>query len=193
VEAGGTAEMPESSTSADSATPAEGATFSDGSINADGPVETIDAARDSTALPTDSPSGSDATLDAANPLAGFACGAALHCAVIERCVSCQRSVTQYDLLCVPDPDRDPAGYADQTRDCQSARDFTDCDGPEDCKSGQFCIVDGVTPHCSDVPSPASCWACNLARGQFCHVDGDCPSGLICTDDIGFGSGIRGCQ
>jgi len=141
----------------------------------------------------------DAQPDASGPMddasLGFACGVQLRCVPAERCVTCERALLTYELLCVPDPDRDPNGYAEQTRDCMSVRVFRDCDGPEDCASGEFCIVnmaDAIGARCDSQPVLNPCWSCNAVRGTFCHVDEHCPVGTHCGD-VGYGQDIRGCQ
>jgi hypothetical protein len=134
----------------------------------------------------------DASMDDAS--LGFPCGLQARCVPRERCISCQRALLVYELLCVPDPDRDPNGYAAQTRDCASVRDFSDCDGPEDCASGEFCIVDDARgARCNSEPVLNPCWGCDLAKGTFCHVDEQCPVGMHCSGGIGYGENIFGCQ
>jgi hypothetical protein len=115
----------------------------------------------------------------------------IHCAPGEQCAYCEGN-----YLCVPDPEKDPEGYAAATAQCSTtATVLAECDGPEDCPEGEYCTV-GVTKvslKCSPMPaSPAgecclSCFAwpsCTL-----CQRDADCPSGEYCTERVDWPSPI----
>ncbi|HVY29566.1 MAG TPA: hypothetical protein VHB79_23565 [Polyangiaceae bacterium] len=92
--------------------------------------------------------------------------------------------------CVPHPALDPAGYDDESALCQAPLRFDECDGPEDCAAGQFCVAregakDGFR-RCRDAPSTvhSCCFACDaLTDCTLCHDSHDCPVGESCQPNL----------
>ncbi|HXK20001.1 MAG TPA: hypothetical protein VNG33_19455 [Polyangiaceae bacterium] len=123
---------------------------------------------------------------------GWPCGDQ-RCSTGQACVRCLVQ-NQTPQLCVPSPDQDPTGYAIAIKVCDAppfGRD--DCDGPEDCAAGQYCVAREGT-RCQAEPSTTSfcCFTCdNIADCTLCHVDQDCPDGETCEPNQAANS--NGCR
>jgi hypothetical protein len=105
------------------------------------------------------------------------------------------------FLCVPDPDRDPDGYAAATAGCASLNPYGVCDGPEDCSPGEYCVFSGALPRrfrCSTdpAPEPIDCQIYNLPEHPsctLCRADTDCPTGQHCGSAPLLSGGAFGCS
>lgn len=145
-------------------------------------------------------SGTGSSVGGEGPAPGFACFTADVCETGERCVVCHRDV-DYDSMCVPDPDADPAGYATSTADCDDILRYVTCDGPEDCPEGRYCAwtEHSQGAHCvtSDelptVPVGLCCFTCSsLPICTLCWNDADCPAEQECVAQEAAPRGIGGC-
>lgn len=146
--------------------------------------------------------GNASSVGGQGPAPGFQCFTADTCESGERCVSC-RSGVAYSGRCVPDPDRDPAGYDAGIGGCDSVASYTDCDGPEDCGASEYCAYTFAGPvgaHCvtsaqlpAATPSPC-CFTCDaLPVCTLCWTDADCPTPQHCAPQGGAPRGVGGCQ
>jgi hypothetical protein len=137
------------------------------------------------------------------PAPGFPCNGD-HCELGERCAFCEKAEGTV-ARCAPDPDEDPDGYHAAMAGCMDANSaqFSDCDGPEDCKSGEYCVY-GAKPgqfgaQCtteSELPDPVTqfcCFTCDaLPECTLCWSDEDCPEAQLCTP-VDASGGVGGCR
>ncbi len=143
------------------------------------------------------PNPGDAGGDAGHREAdGIDCyGGGGQCAPGEQCVTCDAS-----WLCVPDPARDPNGYATATADCTSTDLVAECDGPEDCAKGEYCVSgpSGKALRCSPAEpgmTPLDCCLPCFEAGTsctLCWTDADCPAGESCTAKQVWTNDVGGC-
>jgi len=137
---------------------------------------------------------------------GWMCGNSLRCDPGQLCTGCTTSGGS-SLVCVPNPDRDPAGFAAATEDCEASvgDHFADCDGPEDCPSDRYCVW-GSDPQASfggqcvteaELPNPftaSCCFSCGaLPLCILCETEADCPDMLECVEEIDVPSSVNGCR
>lgn len=114
---------------------------------------------------------------------GFSCGGAW-CDIGRRCVLC----TDHNR-CVPDAERDPGGYAEEMTGCElSLPSWVECDGHEDCPSGEFCVSNRnglICTAAADLPAVQSCCPICLVITSCirCWSDTDCPEGSLCNQPI----------
>jgi hypothetical protein len=148
--------------------------------------------------------GGSAGAAGVGPAPGFPCDGTKHCNAGERCSSCNTGEGIFGL-CTPDPVRDPDGYQAATATCPGGitDTYTDCDGPEDCPSGKYCVV-GAMPYLlgglciteAEFPptAPGSCcYSCDaLPVCTLCWTDTDCPPTMLCLT-TGVPNGLRGCR
>ena len=106
------------------------------------------------------------------------------------------------LRCVPHPLAQPANYAAAIADClNSPTSYDDCDGPEDCAPGEYCVaIEGSQglSRCRSAPATGSkscCFACNaLTNCTLCKTNADCPaSEKTCAPVQSGPAGLKGCQ
>jgi hypothetical protein len=133
---------------------------------------------------------------------GFACGTAARCDRGRVCVSCSVGVlTNGVLRCVPHPVDDAAGYDEAVDDCVTDPRYEECDGPEDCRSGEHCVaVAGPegTMRCRGMPADTNgscCFACGaLVDCTLCRTAADCPNPQDECEPVQSGpAGLMGCQ
>jgi hypothetical protein len=103
-------------------------------------------------------------------------------------------------LCVPDSASDPAGYQAATASCDFVTELTDCDGPEDCAKGEYCVFglhNLAASFCSPDPAPepeACCFTCDtVVPCTLCWTSADCAAGNLCAPTAGSPQAIGGCQ
>ena len=143
--------------------------------------------------------GTGSSVGGDGPKPGFACYGTEHCDAGERCVDC--TMVEITLgRCAPDPDRDPSGYAAATANCLGVGTrYSDCDGPEDCAHGQYCVVAGnqVGGQCQAEPAPepaSCCFTCDATPVcTLCWVDNDCPMGFLCGPVSAAPNDVGGCR
>jgi hypothetical protein len=137
---------------------------------------------------------------------GFICQSPERCDSGERCTPCTTSNGML-LVCVPNPEEDPAGFAAATEDCASGvgEHFSECDGPEDCPSDRYCVwgndqqaaYGGPCLTEDELPQPQQatcCFTCGaLPLCVTCRTDADCPDTLECVPFVGAPSGVNGCR
>ena len=135
---------------------------------------------------------------------GFACDSR-HCAAGELCVGCLVPQLGTGLDCVPDPRREPEAYAaSDASHCMFPRGYIDCDGPEDCPPGLYCVLGAVGlaygAQClQQPPEPdrSCCFDCDavvLPLCALCAVDSDCPAGNVCIPPpAGYRPDMGGCE
>lgn len=117
----------------------------------------------------------------------------------ERCSSgqtCTRCLIANQNLqrCVPNPDQDPTGYANATAACETPPyGREDCNGPEDCKAGQYCVAyEGTLCQAKPSTKQSCCFFCNaITDCTLCHTNQDCPAGETCEPNQGDDS--KGCR
>jgi len=137
---------------------------------------------------------------------GLVCHSPERCDPGEVCTRCTNSGGS-SVICVPNPDQDPAGFAAATDGCEpdAADHFAECDGPEDCPSDQYCVW-GNDPQATfggqcvteaELPDPFRancCFDCGaLPLCILCETEADCPEVLQCVEQPGAPSGINGCR
>jgi hypothetical protein len=118
------------------------------------------------------------------PLLGVGCRNS-HCVPGEVCVICSMPEGA-EWRCVPHPVTAPEAYETATASCEPVPfNYSECDGPEDCPSDQYCVAaegaDG-RQRCRSAPAvrPFCCFTCNaLVNCTLCRNDGDCPEGEAC--------------
>ncbi len=106
----------------------------------------------------------------------------VQCTPNEQCMMCNST-----WLCVAKPALDPSGYALAVSQCGGTLALiAECDGPEDCPDGQYCVYGqtGRNARCSTTPAVDAidcCLECfdGMAACTFCHSDTDCPAGQAC--------------
>ena len=149
----------------------------------------------SAGAPAGGSGGADADL-------GFQCGSAEHCDVGQACVRCMLSQDNSVLRCVPHPIDQPTGYAAAMADClNSPTSFDDCDGPEDCAPGEYCVaMEGAQglSRCRSAPATglkSCCFACDaLTNCTLCKTNADCPaSEKTCAPVLSGPASLKGCQ
>ena len=133
---------------------------------------------------------------------GFQCGSAEHCDIGKACVRCMLSQDNSVLRCVPHPIDQPTGYAAAMADClNSPTSFDDCDGPEDCAPGEYCVaMEGAQglSRCRSAPATglkSCCFACDaLTNCTLCKTNADCPaSENTCAPVLSGPASLKGCQ
>lgn len=140
-----------------------------------------------------------AGVGAAAPGDGLSCYN-IECEAGALCANCDHLGAAIEPLCVPHPDRDPAGFRAATEGCPLVDLWAECDGREDCAPAEFCSVVRIQP-----AEPehrfllGSCGAealdCNGGEGcTLCNEGADCPTGWKCTESLSiWGSGdTKGC-
>jgi hypothetical protein len=102
--------------------------------------------------------------------------------------------------CAPDPVTDPDGYRAATTSCLTVGSrYSDCDGPEDCASGQYCVFAGnqLAGVCRAEPAPepaACCFTCDAPPVcTLCWSDEDCPAGYSCAPNGASPNNVGGCR
>jgi hypothetical protein len=133
---------------------------------------------------------------------GFDCGSA-RCARGEVCVRCPLgSPIDGTHRCVPHPETDPSSYAEAVAECfAEPTAYEECDGPEDCASGEHCVAkaepSGLS-RCGSMPATGfetCCFACNaLLNCTLCRTSADCPAQRNECEPVQMGpAGLLGCQ
>ena len=149
----------------------------------------------SAGAPAGGSGGADADL-------GFQCGSAEHCDVGQACVRCMLSQDNSVLRCVPHPIDQPTSYAAALADClNSPISYDDCDGPEDCAPGEYCVATEGTQglsRCRSAPATglkSCCFACDaLTNCTLCKTNADCPaSEKTCAPVLSGPASLKGCQ
>jgi len=143
--------------------------------------------------------GTGSSVGGDGPKPGFGCYGSAHCDPGERCLDC--TMAEITLgRCAPDPERDPNGYASATASCLGiGPNYSDCDGPEDCGAGEYCVVANATTlgRCQAAPAPepaTCCFTCDAGPVcTFCWVDNDCPMGFLCQPASGAPNHVGGCR
>jgi hypothetical protein len=113
------------------------------------------------------------------------------CVPGEVCVHCDFFGDAFPLICAPDPALDPDGYLariDQVG-CLADNPAFECDGAEDCASGERCVADRAQTYPSgacaaELPCEAP-YACVI-----CRSDDDCPSPSSCGEEQQSVIGVR---
>jgi hypothetical protein len=130
---------------------------------------------------------------------GFSCYGTDHCDTGDRCVECDTGEITLGR-CTPNPDKDPTGYQTAVASCLSVgTHYGDCDGPEDCPHGEYCVVAGLPTiaQCQTDPAPppaTCCFTCDaLPACTLCWIDNDCPMGFLCVPVSGSPNNVGGCQ
>lgn len=125
---------------------------------------------------------------------GWPCGEQ-RCSVGQSCIRC--TIQDHTVQrCVPNADQDATGFANANADCEYpvyARE--DCDGPEDCAAGQYCVGRQST-RCEAAPAtrPFCCFYCNaIAECTLCHTTQDCAPGETCEPNDAPGKGCHRAQ
>ena len=115
-----------------------------------------------------------------------------YCSAGQQCVRCIAGEDS-GFRCVPSQARDPDGFTSATVDCNTIDPFTECDGPEDCREGEYCVLDGGT-HCANEPLFGSCCIYCDAPPQctYCSDDEDCGELGVCMEELGLGEGVGAC-
>jgi hypothetical protein len=114
----------------------------------------------------------------------------LPCDAGEQCTSCVLGAG-VEYRCVPSQTRDPEGFGQGTADCDTATPVIECDGPEDCFDGEYCVSEGPTLCASEPLFGSCCLSCGAApECTFCHVDEDCGEAGVCMPLAG--EEIGGC-
>jgi hypothetical protein len=144
--------------------------------------------------------GTGSSVGGAGPKPGFACYGGDRCKPGERCVECDSGEDLVSEICTPSPTKDPSGYAAATASCLIVRSWFDCDGPEDCPHGEYCVLapDRIGGQCQTDPAPdpaTCCFTCDISRPMctLCWVDNDCQMGFLCTPTEGAPNDVGGCQ
>jgi hypothetical protein len=130
------------------------------------------------------------------PQVGVGCEGVV-CLPGQACILCVlEGASTSERLCVPHPIDDPMGYASATTACRTTTVFNDCDGPEDCAAGEYCVaregVDGFQ-RCRSMPSTelSCCFSCGaLTDCTLCNTTEDCPDGEVCEPAT---SELMGCR
>ncbi len=143
--------------------------------------------------------GTGSSVGGAGPKPGFPCVDPPWCDPGERCVDCsvgERTRT----VCAPDPNRDSAGYQAAVANCfGTTLNYSDCDGPEDCSQGEYCVIANgrVSGQCQTEPAPnpaACCFTCDAPPVcTLCWIDNDCQMGFLCAPTNGTPNDVGGCQ
>jgi hypothetical protein len=104
--------------------------------------------------------------------------------------------------CVPHPVDDRAGFDEAVEECLSEpTTYEECDGPEDCESGEYCVAasgpEGLS-RCRATPATGfetCCFACNaLLNCTLCRTSADCPAERSECEPVQMGpAGLLGCQ
>lgn len=143
--------------------------------------------------------GTGSSVGGDGPKPGFDCDGAEHCDRGERCVDCALGASSVGL-CAPNPDEDAEAYRAAVAGCRGVgSDFSDCDGPEDCASGEYCVVaDGRTSgRCQSEPGSelaTCCFSCDAPPiCTLCWIDNDCPMGFLCSPTDGAPNDVGGCR
>jgi hypothetical protein len=150
--------------------------------------------------PISSPTGgTGSSVGGAGPKPGFTCFGTEQCSAGERCVACYLGTITLGR-CAPNPQQDPAGYQAATSGCVDAdANYSDCDGPEDCSEGDYCVVaagrEGGRCQADAAPEPTSCcFSCDAPPVcTLCWIDNDCPMGFLCTPTDGAPNDVGGCR
>ena len=135
---------------------------------------------------------------------GFACERHT-CVPGEVCVNCDFFGDAFPLICAPDPELDQAGYDARVEEagCLAVYPQRECDGPEDCTSGEYCVY-GAKPGqfgaaCtteSELPDPVTqfcCFTCDaFPKCTLCWTDEDCPEAQLCAP-VDASGGLGGCR
>jgi hypothetical protein len=139
---------------------------------------------------------------------GLICQSPERCAPGEICTGCTTMTEGTSYVCVPNPDDDPAGFADATEQCAPGvgDHFAECDGPEDCPSDHFCVW-GHDPQATfggqcvtegELPEPlqraSCCFTCGaLPLCVLCETEADCPDTLECAEVPSAPNAVNGCR
>jgi hypothetical protein len=126
------------------------------------------------------------------------------CAAGELCAACWVPHVTTTLQCVPDPRRDPEGYAATDASHCISQGYIDCDGPEDCAPSQYCVYGAVGlaygAQCGEQPLESDsncCFDCDsivLPWCILCASDADCPAGNVCVPPpAGYLPDAGGCE
>lgn len=135
----------------------------------------------------------------AGPMPGIVCVTGEHCELGNICTLCVRGTSQ-SVLCTPDPASDPDGYAAATAACTLGTLLQACDGPEDCATGEHCVVgknNTITAQCS-ADFAAGALECRFAglpmhpSCTLCWSDADCPEAEACRFVTGLPNEVGGC-
>jgi hypothetical protein len=133
---------------------------------------------------------------------GFDCGTAARCDPGQVCVSCSvGTLTNGVHRCVPHPVDDPTDYEEAVDDCLTEPKYEECDGPEDCGSGEHCVAKAGnegTMRCRSTPAEmdgSCCFACGaLVDCTLCRTTTDCPDPQDECEPVQSGpAGLMGCQ
>lgn len=143
--------------------------------------------------------GTGSSVGGAGPKPGFGCYGTATCGAGQRCVDCDTGALTVGR-CTPDPNRDPAGYQAAVADCLRTPSYSDCDGPEDCVAGEYCVIanNRVNGQCQTDPAPnpaTCCFSCDATPVcTLCWIDNDCPMGFLCAPTTGGApNDVGGCQ
>ncbi len=105
------------------------------------------------------------------------------CVPGEVCVNCDFFGNALPLICAPDPELDEAGYDARVEEagCLAVNPAWECDGPEDCALGKYCVASndlsypmGACVSALPCEAPPSC--------VICRSDNDCPGRSSCTEE-----------
>jgi hypothetical protein len=106
------------------------------------------------------------------------------CAPGEVCIDCDNATDLVPRVCVPHPETDPEGFAAETASCGGAPLAYECDGPEDCATGERCIADPQAP--MDPLTEYRYGRC-FAGSPPCEPDGNC---VVCREDADCDPGVQ---
>jgi hypothetical protein len=107
------------------------------------------------------------------------------------CVNCDFFGGAVPLICTPDPDLDPDGYQASIEEagCLAVNPMFECDGAEDCASGERCVADsGETYRAGACVAEVPCEAPYTC--VICRTEDDCPSPSSCGSEVQSVIGAR---
>lgn len=125
--------------------------------------------------------GTDAGADGGiGPVTGVPCGA-MTCGAGTYCAACEHSADVRDAHCLPSATDGWVFNTAGAHECGFPSVFAECDGHEDCESGELCTFTGGEW------GFGQCWARDDAFGAIaCREDSDCEAGVRCGEVDPYG-------